>query len=635
MKKLSLIMAAAAVALTANADIYLIGGFNGWELKDAKAKFTEQTDGSYVLDYAGQLTSGFKINDGAWGDKGGLVDLGGSAPLVLGEPYELINGGSNIELKEGAVDNPHIVLNKEMTTLTITGQVGELTTTYDIWGSLADATWASTTLTQKDGKWVNDNVEVKYASAGFGIRKMDNGKQSAWISADGTNAITTAGGTFQCKVEGKNFSIAPGTYSISFDPESLTLVVTGEGGEIVPPPVEPTEKDVYLVGEFNEWTPNDDAYKMTKNGNVYTIKLPNGLTGEWKVCDGTWSWTFGADEPGFIPTSGVECNAWYGSSNNYSSNIEDEVTVTFTLVEGSDVAESGIASKIVVTGGQVVIPPVEPTDKELYLVGGAVGGWTVEDSKPYKMTKDGNVYTITLEDGLKGDWKIWDGTWDYSFGGGALEKDVEADAWFNTSVNFSTRLSGKVTVKFTLVEGSDVVGAEVPSKIIVTGGEVVNPPTPEEIDVYLVGEFNGWTPGDDACKMTRNGNVYTISLNSLEGSFKVCDGTWDWTFGAPEIEYSVEDGVDCDAWYGSSNNFSCSIEGPVIVTFTLVEGSGVTGSSVASTLMVKKDTVNAVEAVEVAEGVAEYYNLQGVKVANPVKGIFVKVVDGKATKVVL
>lgn len=49
----------------------------------------------------------------------------------------------------------------------------------------------------------------------------------------------------------------------------------------------------------------------------------------------------------------------------------------------------------------------------------------------------------------------------------------------------------------------------------------------------------------------------------------------------------------------------------------------------------KSDDTSAVEAVEVAEGEAEYYNLQGVKVANPEKGVYVKVLNGKAEKVVL
>ena len=45
-------------------DYYLIGGFNNWSLKQANCKFNDQGDGTYVLDYNGTLTSGFKINDG-------------------------------------------------------------------------------------------------------------------------------------------------------------------------------------------------------------------------------------------------------------------------------------------------------------------------------------------------------------------------------------------------------------------------------------------------------------------------------------------------------------------------------------------------------------------------------------------
>lgn len=42
----------------------------------------------------------------------------------------------------------------------------------------------------------------------------------------------------------------------------------------------------------------------------------------------------------------------------------------------------------------------------------------------------------------------------------------------------------------------------------------------------------------------------------------------------------------------------------------------------------------SVEGIEVAEGEAEYYTLQGVKVLNPERGIYIKVVNGKATKIV-
>ena len=46
-------------------------------------------------------------------------------------------------------------------------------------------------------------------------------------------------------------------------------------------------------------------------------------------------------------------------------------------------------------------------------------------------------------------------------------------------------------------------------------------------------------------------------------------------------------------------------------------------------------TTTGVAAMEIATGKAEYYNLQGVRVANPEKGAYVKVQNGKAAKVML
>lgn len=44
---------------------------------------------------------------------------------------------------------------------------------------------------------------------------------------------------------------------------------------------------------------------------------------------------------------------------------------------------------------------------------------------------------------------------------------------------------------------------------------------------------------------------------------------------------------------------------------------------------------SGVEGIDAENGVAEYYNLQGVRVANPAAGVYVKVAYGKATKVVI
>ena len=60
-----------------------------------------------------------------------------------------------------------------------------------------------------------------------------------------------------------------------------------------------------------------------------------------------------------------------------------------------------------------------------------------------------------------------------------------------------------------------------------------------------------------------------------------------------------------------------------------------TGTTNINTITVTYDTATAIEEIEAENAPVEYYNLQGVKVANPENGIFIKKQGSKTTKVVL
>lgn len=211
-------------------DYYLIGGFNGWVEKDPSAKFTASGNGEYVLDYQGELTSGFKVNDGTWTNDAINFGSNGST-LILGVPYSYGVGGStsNINLEEGAVSNPHIVLNPAAGTLTITGEEAEVKITYVLWGNFFDGTaveWNAIDLEDKGNNlWAADNV-VLTGTCEFGVRQNTNGSQSDWFAAAGASAITANGGVFPCtNSNGVNFTIAAETYNISFNADTLELTV--------------------------------------------------------------------------------------------------------------------------------------------------------------------------------------------------------------------------------------------------------------------------------------------------------------------------------------------------------------------------------------------------------------------------
>lgn len=67
-----------------------------------------------------------------------------------------------------------------------------------------------------------------------------------------------------------------------------------------------------------------------------------------------------------------------------------------------------------------------------------------------------------------------------------------------------------------------------------------------------------------------------------------------------------------------------------VVVFIVNKQSG----EVMNACRVNLDNPNSVEAIDVEDGEAAYYNLQGIRVANPEKGLYIKVQNGKSTKVV-
>lgn len=158
-----------------------------------------------------------------------------------------------------------------------------------------------------------------------------------------------------------------------------------------------------------------------------------------------------------------------------------------------------------------------------------------------------------------------------------------------------------------------------------------------EKKLYLIGAFNGWALLDENYKFTKEGDVYTLELpNGFDGSegWKINDGTWAWSFGAGASQ-EVPVGENVETWFDAQVNFVGKYAGKTTITFTLVAGSDVKDSSIPSIVNVTMIPTSVSEVLVADEGEAIYFNLQGVKVANPEKGIYVKVVEGKATKVVL
>lgn len=98
---------------------------------------------------------------------------------------------------------------------------------------------------------------------------------------------------------------------------------------------------------------------------------------------------------------------------------------------------------------------------------------------------------------------------------------------------------------------------------------------------------------------------------------------------APEVKTGEWNHYDVETTHWDNVNFADLFQ----IKFD--QGNGTATGYLANVYFYKKVSTG-IEAVELgAEGEAEYFNLQGIKVANPEKGIFIKVQGGKASKVSL
>ena len=242
MKKFLLFAAVAATAMTASADWYVIGdnvNGNSWALASADAKMTDKGNGIYEWD--GEiLGSGFKFNDGTW-DNGDYNWGSNGGALILGEAYYITASGTsgNIALDGMAeVKKPHIVLDENNQTVTVTGEQGEAAKWYAA-GNVISTGWTvgngGTELAQ-DGSILSGDVvfiaapegeagEFKVANTGWGEQYgRGDGEEFSFDAVPFSAVLAPVGST-----NGIPCTIAAGTYHLTFDLDTWELNITAAG----------------------------------------------------------------------------------------------------------------------------------------------------------------------------------------------------------------------------------------------------------------------------------------------------------------------------------------------------------------------------------------------------------------------
>lgn len=165
-------------------------------------------------------------------------------------------------------------------------------------------------------------------------------------------------------------------------------------------------------------------------------------------------------------------------------------------------------------------------------------------------------------------------------------------------------------------------------------------PDDDGIKLYFRGDMNGWGSPEEWMFEQVSDNVFKFVCGEgqqvgLGEAFKIADGTWtEYNFGAMEGEGAILLDVDTELNGGTDpGNLTLEEVWNGICWFTL-EGNYVVFSNDVN---FKPEWVGdtAVEEVEVAEGEAQYFTLQGVRVANPENGLYIVVKGNKAYKTIL
>ncbi len=209
----------------------------------------------------------------------------------------------------------------------------------------------------------------------------------------------------------------------------------------------------------------------------------------------------------------------------------------------------------------------------------------------------------------------------------------------NFTVSIDNLKKSEVKYKYTCGEGWDYVEMQADKVTDVqdrsyTANDVVaawksTPSTtvtyPEK--VYIVGHDNAWDPAKPL-EISGTDGVYTIdNVTFVNTGFKLSTqkGSWDaFNAGVLYVQNAIVN-EEATITKGSSDDSKISATGTFNLTIDLVN----------MTFLAIDPLTVAIEEVATDNAPIEYYNLQGVKVANPENGIFIKKQGSKTTKVVL
>lgn len=270
---------------------------------------------------------------------------------------------------------------------------------------------------------------------------------------------------------------------------------------------------------------------------------------------------------------------------------------------------------------------------DVYVIGSNVNGFSWKTAEPScKMTYNNGVYEWDGQE-LGSGFKFNDGTWaDDTHNWGASEGECELGVPYVVGVGGGT--SNISFADCAKVTNPHVVFDPVAGVCTVTGTAA------GAFEWFLVGDFNNYAgPAADEGEVFKyddlGGKIFELkSVEFTDGdtTIKIANTGWSKQYGDNDgtimwgITNEVEAGVFTSVLQqvGSDGTMPCYLFGTYSSVWDL--------NNLELTF---REAGNAVNTIESVNGEAAYFNMQGVKVNAPENGIFIKVANGKATKVAI
>ena len=384
--------------------------------------------------------------------------------------------------------------------------------------------------------------------------------------------------------------------------------------------------DMYMVGadvNGSSWALAQPDAKMTeKSSGVYEWEGQT-LGSNFKINDGTWdaAYNIGMGDDGKIKLD-VPYHYYMGDGSG------DIAFDGFDLVTNPKVVLDMNAGTITLSGTPSEKEPVDPSELTFYMIGSNVNGQSWALAQPDAAFDNLGNGRYRWEGQVLGTgFKINDGTWSneqYNIGGTDgydLVIDEPYYYWANGS-------SGNIAISGYTEVLNPVVVLDLNEGTITLSGEATG-----MASWYIAGVNNNYDLDEATLLIPVDGldNIFANDIYIVEqvGQCKVSDNGWAHQYGTnlPEEVYLDADHLDLqlEPVSGEGGNIPYELaEGTYNFKFNLDELTlTVTDAAGVETVLMGNDK-NAV-----------YYNLQGMKINNPTEGIFVKVANGKAQKVII